>query len=733
MRMQKIITVLFLLAAITISAQTRVKIKGKITDGADPISYASVFIQNSTEGTMTDERGEYAFFTKKKGNLVLAASMVGYEKYSAQITIDKEKEIEHNIVLNESAVKLQGVVVTASAYGTAKEKGVVLDSRDVYTTPGGAADLFQSLKTLPGVTPVSESAQLYVRGGDPIETITMIDQATIYHPYTFESAYGGLFSSLNTATIKGIYFSSGGFSAKYGNALSGVLDVETLDNPDNTNFQAGNSMANVQLDGNIALGDRTGLRVSARQTFTKPIFWLNGGADRLTVTPTSSDITAMFAYKYSNTGKIKVSAFINSDKQGVDVDMPGYTGEFNGKSQNKFIALQNVDVLASNIVIKTSLSFNEYDNNWKIGILDLEQRDYNYKIRTDVEFTLSKTMKINTGGEWEKRESRFIGTIPKEDWDMRPEGRGDVINSGLEGNRVGGYAELEILSPLGFDKITASLGLRTDYIPELKLNWTDPRLSIGYKFDDFTTLALGMGIFGQLPNPRLFAEPDGNPNLKPMKAEHIILSFTRKFGNAEELRLETYYKNYKDLPLENSVINYDNTGYGYSKGIDFIFKTNNFYGLEGWFSYGIMESKRKWMDYEEFTNSDYNITHNLTIVAKYMLSDSWQVGINAKFATGRPFTPVTGATYHSDLNVFEPIYGSKNSENYQPYKRVDLRLLYISQIFEKYTAVFYIEGLNILNFRNLFGFTYSKDYKEKQEVESYFGRRMLVIGMSITF
>ena len=729
---QILIVILIVFTSISV-AQTKIKIKGKVTDGTSPIGYASVFIQNSTDGTMTDEKGEFSFLTKKRGKIILAASMIGYEKYTNEINITGQQEIENNIQLNESAVKLNGVVVTASAYGTVKEKGVVLDSKDVYTTPGGAADLFQSLKTLPGVTPVSESAQLYVRGGDPIETITMIDQATMYHPYTFESASGSLFSSLNTATIKGIFFSSGGFSAKYGNALSGVLDIETLDNPENTNYQVGLSMANADVLANIAATDNFGIRLSARQTFTKPIFLINGGSDRLTVTPTSSDVSSILSYKYSKTGKLKLTTFVTLDKQGVNIDLPGYRGEFNGNSSNVFLALQNVDILSGNIVTKTSISFNEYDNKWKLGILDLTQKDYNYKFRNDLEITLSKIFRFNGGVEFEERVSKYTGIIPKEDYDMRPEGSGEAIDAKLSGSRIGAYTEIEMLDLLGIKNVTASFGLRGDYIPNLNLSWIDPRMSIGYKFDEFTTVALGLGSFGQIPNPRLFAAVDGNPNLKPMKAQHAIISFSRKFGEAEELRLEAYYKDYKNLPFENDITNYDNSGYGYAKGIDFIFKTNNFFGFEGWLSYGIMDSKRKWMDYEDFSNSEFNITHNLTIVAKYMLSDSWQIGVNCKLATGRPFTPVIGSIYHADSKIYEPIYGNDNSSRYQPYKRVDLRVLYLYRLFDKYSGIFYIEGLNILNFRNLFGYTYSNDYTSKEEVESYFGRRMLVFGFSVNF
>ncbi|MDH3251756.1 MAG: TonB-dependent receptor, partial [Ignavibacteria bacterium] len=195
-------------------------------DGA-PIPYVNVFLLKTTSGAMTNEAGKFVIRLDREGEVNLVASCVGYEKYTATVVV--RAPVDLKITLVGMAVKADEVVVTASSYGSEKEKGIVMSSMDVITTPGGAADIFQSLKTLPGLTQVSESAELYVRGGDPIETVTLVDQASLYHPYTFESAFGGIFSSLNTSSISSMFFSSGGFSAKYGNVLSGVLAVETRD------------------------------------------------------------------------------------------------------------------------------------------------------------------------------------------------------------------------------------------------------------------------------------------------------------------------------------------------------------------------------------------------------------------------------------------------------------------------------------------------------------------------
>lgn len=188
------------------SQNSTTKVNGFVYDEENkPLVYVNVFILNSFDGAMTEEDGSFSFTTAKNGEVEIAASLVGYKKYSEKFEI---KDLPDTLIINlkSEVVLTSEVIVTASSFSSEKEKGVVMTSMDVMTTPGGAADIFQSLKTLPGITQVSESAELYVRGGDPSETLTLFDQATLNHPYTFESAYGGIFSNINTNTIKGMFF-----------------------------------------------------------------------------------------------------------------------------------------------------------------------------------------------------------------------------------------------------------------------------------------------------------------------------------------------------------------------------------------------------------------------------------------------------------------------------------------------------------------------------------------------
>jgi hypothetical protein len=714
---------------ISLTAQEKIRIEGSIKDEKNkPIPYVNVFILNTTDGTMSDDEGNFSFRTAAKGKVIFISSIVGYEKFTKEIEITLPN-YHFKIVMKEKAVNLKEAIVTGSSYGSEKEKGLVISRMDVLTTPGGAADIFQSIKTLPGLTHVSESAELYVRGGDPIETLTMIDGAVVYHPFTFESAYGGIFSNLNQSVLKGIYFSSGGFSSKYGNVLSGVLDIETKDQPARAQYQIGLSLAAGSLSADIPIDDdNLGMYFNIQQSFTKPIFWLNGGLDRMTLSPSSRNITSGIVYSYSSTGKLKLFTLLADDEQGVKVERAEYNGSFNGNSKNLFLNLHNTEILFEKAVVKNSIAYNKYSNNWLLGILDLTKTDYVYTFRSDFEISVNSSSKILFGAEYENREINYLGKIPEENFDIRPESSSKIIDAAFRGSRGAGYTEFQSANPFGLTDISLAAGFRYDRILNLSLDWVDPRLSIGYKLTDKSVIKIGGGIFHQLPDPQLFRPIDGNPYLKPMKAEHLIISYDYNFDEQNSFRMELYHKKYSNLPKENSFLNYDNSGKGFANGIDLIFKGMLPLNINGWISYGFINTKRDWMDYDRLTSSSFDITHNLSLVMKYNLSDLWQIGINAKYATGRPYTPVESSFYRSDINIFEPVYAATNSARYPDYKRIDLRITHFNQLFNSISLVAYMEGLNLFNYQNIFGYTYSPDYKDRVEIQSYFGRRMIVFG-----
>lgn len=125
-------------------------------------------------------------------------------------------------------------MISAGSFESSDEnKAVILKPLDILTT-GADADIYSTLETLPGTQQIGETDGLFVRGGSASETKTLIDEMTVQNPF-----YGsvpdipsrGRFSPM---LFKGTVFSTGGYSAQYGQALSSVLVLKTQDLPDKT-------------------------------------------------------------------------------------------------------------------------------------------------------------------------------------------------------------------------------------------------------------------------------------------------------------------------------------------------------------------------------------------------------------------------------------------------------------------------------------------------------------------
>ena len=212
------------------SAQSKAFVQGQVVDEAQrPMAFVNVQIVDTTDGATTGRDGRFAFSTRRLGRHDLSATFIGFEPARRTLHLTAGDTTMVRLVLRRAFIELGETVVTASTYTTGEEETVTLSPLDVVTTPGASADIFRAFKTFPGVATVDDGAGLFVRGGDVSETVVLLDQATVVHPYRYESPTGGVFGTIPPFMVQGTAFSTGGFSARYGNALSAVLAMESLD------------------------------------------------------------------------------------------------------------------------------------------------------------------------------------------------------------------------------------------------------------------------------------------------------------------------------------------------------------------------------------------------------------------------------------------------------------------------------------------------------------------------
>ena len=128
-------------------------------------------------------------------------------------------------------------------------------------------------------------------------------------------------------------------------------------------------------------------------------------------------------------------------------------------------------------------------------------------------------------------------------------------------------------------------------------------------------------------------------------------------------------------------------------------------------------------------SANYDITHSVSVVTSYNISDFFTIGASYKISTGKPYTPVNESFFDSTQNAFIPFYANYNSDRFPTYHRIDLNAQYIFSMFGKFAIVF-VAMNNILNNNNLYTYTYSFDYKTKIPVYSN-NSRMLYFGMGL--
>jgi vitamin B12 transporter len=288
-------------------------------------------------------------------------------------------------------------------------------------------------------------------------------------------------------------------------------------------------------------------------------------------------------------------------------------------------------------------------------------------------------------------------------------------------------------------KMTASVGIRSDYYDLSKEGIVDPRVSLRYDIIKELHAQASWGIYHQFAEPYLYNSVNGNPRLSVQSAQHITAG-TEYSTDLFMCRIEVYSKTYSDLVLRSSSVNYVNLGDGVARGVDVFLKYGGFLQtpISGWISYSYLHSRRMQardlvenIVYEEAPSS-FDITHNLTIVGKARLIQFLSLGITLRYATGRPVTPIVGAIQGNGGEYYEPIQGPANSERLPNFVRLDMSLGYFIPFEESNSATFYVAVSNILNQANPVSYEYSADYSQRHLRTTDY-QRSIYFGTMISF
>jgi hypothetical protein len=352
----------------------------------------------------------------------------------------------------------------------------------------------------------------------------------------------------------------------------------------------------------------------------------------------------------------------------------------------------------------------------------------------DLAWPLGRDHELSAGAVWERRAREDAGEAPRDSTDLEPDAPVRAVASNTVTREPGAFVEdkLRVWGPL-----YATLGLRADRAQAASEWSVDPRAAMAWRLDARQTLRVAAGRYHQDANPSYMDPRFGNPALAAPYADHVIAGYEWKsdFGN---LRLEGYDKRYHRLPIVDSTTWYRAAGGGRARGVD-VFVQGTWRQLNGWVSYGWLDAKRRQLDDPVQVRENGAVRHSLTLVGQFRYNARWQTGLRWTHTSGRPYTPIVGRTPDFVRNIWHPVYGEHGSALMPAYDRVDLRLMRLfsmprlSGMPASGVCVAYVEAMNLLGTRNVLEYTYSNGYLRRYPQYSYFSRRMLVAGFSLTW
>ncbi len=733
-----------LLFATSAAAQPAV-VAGEVVDGTGaPMPYTPVVLVGLAEGAVSGSDGRFVLKTRATGEQTAEAQALGFETARARVLIVPGDTVRVRLVLRETLFTLGEAVVTADAFvaGPGELRG--LSPLDVVTTPGAAADLFRALQTFPGLAQVDDGAGLFVRGGDASETVVLLDGARLLQPYKFESPLGGVFGTVSPFLVGGTRFSTGGFSARYGNALSAVLALDGLDEPLAPAHTATLSLAAVSLSADQPFGgrlegtaiDRGGVRVAANRSFTDALFWVNGRADEFETTPRSADGSVSVTVPYGTAGRVRVFALASGDRLAVRVAEPSFQGVYRGEASSALGIAEWQDV-AGRWLLNASLSYARSDSRTRLGALDVRPADAALRLRLDAEHETRPGLRLVTGVEAERLRTSFRGTLPLGDV-YSPDAPRLTLDEALGATHAAAWAEAEAKPTR---RLVVTAGLRADAHTAAPAAALDPRISAQVALAAGTRLRLAWGIYSQFPDLQTYAVDQNAPGeaaLGAQRAQHVVAGLLHERG-PWTLRAEAYVKTYRRLAVDTGGEAWTNAGRGVARGLDLFAR----YGAvgetrwSGWVSYTWLYARRtqaRRLGAEtalEDGPPPFGTPHTLTFVGKGPLGRGVFGSVRFQGAAGRPHTPAAGAV-PAGAGLWLPVEGPVGSERLPLFARLDVQASRTVRVGSWGTAIVFAALGNALGRANVVGYTYSADYAERTPDASPFGRSVYA-GATLTF
>jgi vitamin B12 transporter len=711
------------LSASLLSAQqdTRI-IAGQVrTMDGFPISAANVFLLGTLEGAISDSLGNFRFGTQRAGVLTLVVRRIGFRE--ARIVVPEGDQTRLTVVLSSTSAAMTPVTIRAGRYTAGNERGATLTPLEVLTTAGSAADVNRTIQTLPGVQAVDEGTGLYVRGGDYTETRTYLDNIAILNPIQLLLPIGTFVGTVDPFLVESITFLSGGFGARYGNALSGIVSLETRPPPTKQEAMATTALGGISASGALSLTQHVGLRGAFNLLDLGPFVRMNGSPRSFSPPPHGHDISGSMDWIYRPSGSLRLFAIDQRNRYAVLSGPAGSQRPYHDRIHTPLVIASWRDAIGL-LAGSASIGWGRFTRDELFDTYALQSNLESRQAFVQVSAPIAQGIELRVGSEVERTLSMFEGSTPGVDGENRIRVAGDDRSS----TRIGAFAESEIGL---WQRSQIVVGLRSDRSDASHVWTVDPRASATFSLGSALSLTAAAGVYHQVPDPLMYALEAGVARLPPGRATHITAGAELKTDFAT-VRTELYEKRYTQLAQYDRSYAVAGAGTGTSKGADFLLRIVGPGGFVTRLTYSLLKANRTEPNTGTVAAPSFDVRNTVVLVA----GRTWPQGVTAsmtvRYASGRPYTPIVSAAFDSVTARWQPVFGPPSSDRLPVYARTDLAVSYVHRVASNWRGVAFVTLCNVFNRVNTHEYTYSTDYHEREPVRALFNRSVY-FGYSITF
>lgn len=736
-------------------------VSGLVSDliSGEHLPHAVIYLPGQNLVLGTSVNGTFAFRIPSVDSLQIHIQYLGYQSVDSTVAITdsttvvtfrmKQKNMELAPVQIRSA-RLKMIDQSRDAGHSAVNPVGFVNLPNM-----GENDIFRTIQLLPGIGYAENSSGLNIRGGTADQNLVLFDGFTLYNLDHFF----GTFSSINPNVVKDIQIFKGGFDSRYGERLSGIIDITgKTGNKYIPKINGGLNLVSGNLTAELPISDKLSLVVAGRRSYADIYSsylvdnMLENQVEEVSLPIKTQSIVQLEPgyYFYDYNAKL---TFSRNEQEKISVSVFGGKDFLTstGEGRNKLLFSKTTDdtnwgnygfstswikqwreKLFSNLQIGYSGYVNRYDNetvvatrlkNKYLTVRNFDTYEENslndFSVSSRNTWTIDLRNSIDFGLQTKYNESAYLKNSGT-----------DAIYADIASSSWL-YSSFVQFNNQSVKNLVLKIGSRISSYNHSDKLFYEPRFSGNYRINEFLSLKFATGKYYQFLSRIASTQTYGynrdfwiisDEKIHPVMSSNHLIAGTNLMFNRFSVDIEAYYKTVDGLQLfmyippfqQNSdpgsflpkdqlkrvLPNKFITGTGRALGLDMLLKYESD-RFTGWIAYSLSRANRNFaeINQNETIPAPYDKTHEFKWTNLLALG-KWNLSGLWIYSTGQPY--ITSQVIDKKLTA------KLDYDRLPDFKRLDIAANYNFR-FRKVQVKLGMSVINLLNADN-YNDIYSRDF-----------------------